>query len=61
MRTGNKRQYQLFQYVLERVASGRREEAEDLETELCCIHSANGVDCSGRVVYKAIDLAQYLQ
>jgi hypothetical protein len=60
MRTGNKRQYQLFQYVLERVASGRREEAQDLETELC-MHSANGVDCSGRVVYKAIDLAQYLQ
>jgi hypothetical protein len=60
MRTGNKRQYQLFQYVLERVASGRREEVEDLETEPC-IHSANGVDCSGRVVYKAIDLAQYLQ
>jgi hypothetical protein len=65
MRTGDKRQSQLFQYVLEKkVASGRREnEQKTWKTNgvACADRGAGGgMDLPGRV-YKAIDLAQYLQ
>jgi hypothetical protein len=66
MRTGDKRQSQLFQYVLEkRVASGRRENehrrpGKPTELRVQTGELVGGMDLPGRV-YKAIDLAQYLQ